>query len=271
MVSPWLGAGLVRWSGGPRGNRFDQSARSGRNAQRDSGNLIRASLSLHDVAVGREEEYVITAAAVEMIADPSCLFLLARGRSDRSVEAATRLILDHTQRKIYCSFPMTHVMDNPPVLQEIEEFKARLHAECILYDPADVDEAELVFMAKSAQERGEREFEVAVLGESLRLSVAEILALEPNLMAQIVKRDLRLIDQADMIISLVPEIAAGDRRRPALSSGVERELDHALESGRRVYVIWKPKRQPSPFITVNATRVVSALDDLERHLANGIH
>jgi hypothetical protein len=48
---------------------------------------------------------------------------------------------------------------------------------------------------------------------------------------------------------------------PGLSSGVERELHHAFEHGREVYVVWKPKRNPSPFITETATKVFKSTEE----------
>ncbi len=47
---------------------------------------------------------------------------------------------------------------------------------------------------------------------------------------------------------------------PGLSSGVERELHHAFEHTKEVYVVWKPKKQPSPFITETATKVFHTVD-----------
>ncbi len=56
-----------------------------------------------------------------------------------------------------------------------------------------------------------------------------------------------------MIISLVPELPNG---KPGLSSGVERELHHAFEGGKEVYVIWGLQQAvPSPFITETATKI----------------
>ena len=49
-----------------------------------------------------------------------------------------------------------------------------------------------------------------------------------------------------MIVSLVPELPGGV---PGLSSGVERELQHAWEHTKEVYVVWKPAKSQSPFIT----------------------
>jgi hypothetical protein len=71
-------------------------------------------------------------------------------------------------------------------------------------------------------------------------------------------RDFKLIDQSDMIVSLVPELPNG---QPGLSSGVERELHHAFEHTKEVYVVWKPKKSPSPFITETATRIFRSVDE----------
>jgi hypothetical protein len=80
--------------------------------------------------------------------------------------------------------------------------------------------------------------------------------------AQIYARDFKLIDQSDMIVSLVPELPTG---KPGLSSGVERELHHAYETTKEVYVVWKPAAEPSPFITETATKVFRTTDDALRH------
>jgi hypothetical protein len=61
-----------------------------------------------------------------------------------------------------------------------------------------------------------------------------------------------------MIVSYIPELPGGI---PGLSSGVERELHHAFEHAKEVYVVWKPKKQPSPFITETATKVFSTVDE----------
>jgi hypothetical protein len=61
-----------------------------------------------------------------------------------------------------------------------------------------------------------------------------------------------------MIISLVPELPGG---KPGLSSGVERELHHAFEGGKEVYVIWACKAVPSPFITETATKIFGTTEE----------
>jgi len=86
----------------------------------------------------------------------------------------------------------------------------------------------------------------------MTLKTADVIQISGDIMGQIYARDFKMIDQSEMIISLVPELPSG---KPALSSGVERELQHAFEGGKEVYVIWTGKSTPSPFITETATRV----------------
>ena len=85
----------------------------------------------------------------------------------------------------------------------------------------------------------------------------EVQQIERDINSQIYARDFLLIDQSDMIISFIPTLADG---RAAISSGVERELQHAHEAAKEVYVIWTAKQTPSVFITQTATKVFDSVD-----------
>jgi hypothetical protein len=52
---------------------------------------------------------------------------------------------------------------------------------------------------------------------------------------------------------------------PGLSSGVERELQHAYEGTKEVYVVWQPRKEPSPFVTETATRVFTSVEETLEH------
>ncbi len=218
--------------------------------------------TMDDVMVAREAELCFSDLMATWLPAPALPFIAARGPHDRRAESVARLIIDPTQTKVYPSFPMTHVMDMPEVLQRIDAFRDRLAESFIVFDPADVDEKGIVFMAKAAQEKGQETFSVMVDESEVNLSVAEVLALDLQIDRQICDRDFRLIEQSNMIVSLVPDLPDG---KPSLSSGVERELHHAFVSGKRVYVVWLPKRAPSPFISNHAHGVFSNEDELFAH------
>src|SRR5436305_13039605 len=86
-----------------------------------------------------------------------------------------------------------------------------------------------------------------------------------DIMRQIYARDFKMIDQSAMIVSLVPELPNG---KPALSSGVERELQHAFEGGKEVYVVWMCRAMPSPFVTETATKVFKSTNEAVEYFAH---
>jgi nucleoside 2-deoxyribosyltransferase len=110
----------------------------------------------------------------------------------------------------------------------------------------------LPYYAKKAVDAGKDFIEVVALGQHVRFGLAEVQAVEHDIDAQIYTRDFELIDQTDMIISYIPQIAPG---KAAISSGVERELQHAYEAAKDVYVIWTSESEPSVFIRQTATKV----------------
>ena len=114
------------------------------------------------------------------------------------------------------------------------------------------------FISVKAMQDGEPTFQANAAEGPVTLKTADVAQISGDIMGQIYARDFKMVDQSDLIVSLVPELPNG---KPALSSGVERELHHAFEGGKEVYVVWACKGIPSPFITETATRVFRSLDE----------
>jgi hypothetical protein len=166
-------------------------------------------------------------------------------------------------RTVYPSFPMTHVEKLPDVLKVIDGFRAELADKFIAFDPGDVDEKILLDRALEAAKDGKDFVEVtpgsfAGTKEKLKVPVKQVLDIAGDVDGQIYSRDFKMVRQSDMIVSLVPTLPDGS---PGLSSGVERELHHAFEHGREVYVIWHPQKNPSPFITETSTKWFRSVDE----------
>lgn len=209
--------------------------------------------TLKDLMVWREEELLTTELLSKLVKGHGCFYICVKGTDETAVETVVRLMYNsHEMKKAYISFPMSHVMDMPAVLAEINEFRTMLKRHMICFDPADMEEKPMCFDAIEAAQAGKPYVEVGPENETAQLDTRQLMDIIPDIDGQIYVRDFKLIDQADMIIALVPELADG---KPALSSGVERELHHAHESTRDVYIIWKPKCDPSMFITETATKV----------------
>ena len=237
--------------------------------------------TLKDCMVWREEEILATELMSQAAASVggggagggTNFYIVSRGRHNPTVRTAFRLVCRPSMRKVYPSFPMSHVVDMPDVLKEIDDFRAALAEHFITFDPGDVDEKLLLDRAVAKAKEGKVDEWLEVVPHSfggsrldkdkpIRVRVREVLDVAGDIDGQIYMRDFKLIDQSDMIVSLIPELpGAGGKDIPGLSSGVERELQHAWEHTKEVYVVWKPKKNPSPFITETATKIFRSVSE----------
>jgi adenylate kinase len=232
--------------------------------------------SLKDLMVWREEEILATEILAKADvrgagAEQPKFHVLARGRGPGSTaETLFRLIFRPGMKRVYPSFPMTHIHDLPEVLAEVNAFRAKMAEHFITFDPGDVDEKLLADGALAAAKEGRTTLELP--GETAagknprgraksptRLKISDILSILPDIDGQIYSRDFLLVRQSDMVVSYIPELPGGGK--PGLSSGVERELQHAHDHGRETYVIWKPTKDPSPFVTQTATKVFRTTEE----------
>ncbi len=222
--------------------------------------------SLKDLMVWREEEILATEILARANpAHPGQFYVLARGRTASTAKTLFRLLLRPQQRKVYPSFPMSHVMDMPEVLAEINRFRTRMSDAFITFDPGDVDEKALADRALSAMQENQHNLSLEVNGEPVTIRNQDVLSIAGDINGQIYARDFMMVRQSDMIVSYIPELSDG---RPALSSGVERELQHAYDHSREVYVVWRPKTGASPFVTQTATRLFGSVDEAMEFFAS---
>jgi adenylate kinase len=214
--------------------------------------------SLKDLIVWREEEIISTEMLCKGINDKVPFYCMALGSDEPTVDTFYRLAFERNLKRAYLSFPMTAVARLQSVTQEIGEFRKRMKELFICFDPGDLEEAHLPAVAREARGRGLKRVEFTAGCERAVLDVEEVLQIERDINNQIYARDFLLIDQADMIVSFVPALPDG---RAAISSGVERELQHAHEAAKEVYVIWTAKQSPSVFVTQTANRVFAGMTE----------
>jgi len=208
--------------------------------------------TLKDIMVWREEELLATEIIANITRGYGHFYMVSRGRKTLTTHTLFGLMFEPQKKRVYLSFPMSHVMDLPDTLQEIQDFKQMIGRHFVCFDPADVDEFVLHTQALKAMEAGQTTVQVQAADGPLILKTTDVAQISGDILGQIYARDFKMIDQSDMIISFVPELPGG---KPGLSSGVERELHHAFEGGKEVYVVWACKATPSPFVTETATKV----------------
>lgn len=218
--------------------------------------------TLKDVLVWREEEILATEVLANAVRGHGHCFVFARGSQRSTIPSLYRLIFEPEVKKVYPSFPMTHVMEMPDTLRAIDAFRDEMARHFVTFDPAEVDEKRMLIDASAALRQGQEHVDFMVNGRNMRYKVDEITHVAKDIDGQIYARDFKLIDQSDMIVSFVPALSDG---QPGLSSGVERELQHAHEATKEVYVIWEPEAEPSPFVTTTATRVFRTIPEILAH------
>ena len=214
--------------------------------------------SLKDLIVWREEEVLGTEMLCKGINDETPFYCLARGAEAETTEMFYGLVFNSHIKRAYLSFPMTSVGDMENVQSQINEFRRLMKQSFICFDPGDLEECYLPERARRASEEGLNYVEATALGRQVRLDLNEVRQIQRDINSQTYARDFMMIDQAQMIISLVPSLDDG---RAAISSGVERELQHAHEAAKEVYVIWTARQNPSVFVTQTATRLFKNLTE----------
>ena len=221
--------------------------------------------ALKDLIVWREEEIIGTEMLCKGINEQTPFYCLARGGSEETVEAFYRLLFEPQIKRAYLSYPMTAVADLEDVKKEIIQFRQTMKQHFTCFDPGDLEEAFLPRLALEAAEDGKNSLEIAAGGKLVRLNLDQIRQIERDIYSQTYARDFMLIDQAEMIISFIPTLPDG---RAAISSGVERELQHAHEAAKEVYVIWPAKQTPSVFVTQTATKLFPSIEKAQEFFAN---
>ena len=107
--------------------------------------------TLKDCMVWREEEILATELLANAMGCHNNFYILSRGRHVDTVETCIKLVTRPDVRKVYPSFPMSHVVNMPDILAEIDAFRAAI-AEHFIADPADVDEKLLLDRARTPPE-----------------------------------------------------------------------------------------------------------------------
>src|SRR5690606_14584411 len=83
--------------------------------------------SLKDIMVWREEELLATEILANILRGHGHFFMISRGRSIPTTQTIYRLLFEGHKKKAYLSFPMSHVMDLPETLAQIDQFKRQIN------------------------------------------------------------------------------------------------------------------------------------------------
>ena len=223
--------------------------------------------SLQDLLVWREEEILASEMLASVLKVPHYVLgvWLDPGITSHPLEVGYRLIFEGWRKRVYISYPISDAQGKPEVWEQVGQFRKLVMSCLTAFDPLMISEKGLrrMMLSQIAEDAGARDLTCEVRGEPLRLSLKEIEDALPYIDGQIVARDFKLIDQAEMIVAYFPKDTDGS---PLIAGGVQSEIEHAAASTKDVVVLWEGARDPTPFIGTRVDRRFSTMDELGRFL-----
>ena len=225
------------------------------------------SYSLKDLLIWREEE-ILTAEIISSVLKVPHYVLgvsLDPMVSSTPLEVAFSLLFEPWKPRAYVSYPISDAQDNPSIWEKVIEFRRLVRSSVTAFDPLMIGEKRLQRMMLSRRAESARDLELVcdVEDRQVVLDLNEIEEAVPDIDGQIVARDYKLVDQADMIIAYFP---ADANDNPLIAAGVQSEIEHATAFTKEVIVVWEASRDPTPFIHQKIDRRFSTVSGLQDYL-----
>jgi adenylate kinase len=179
-------------------------------------------------------------------------FIVARNELPQTLH---KILFEETTKKIYFSYPMSHVTREQ--MKEAELLIAELRNRgYIVFDPGSIDDAKYVDELIQTEP-----------GNPLYV------ALGKDVDDQTVKLDYSLIAQSNLVVVRYPAVELSQARNHAdrmyvpLSAGVICEMVRGHSEGKRVYAVWLPQTDPSPFFIYHCKQHFKSTEALLDYLA----
>ena len=221
--------------------------------------------SLKDLLVWREEEMLASEILSSVLNVPHYVLGVSLDEevSHDPLEVVYHLMFEPWRRKTYVSYPITEARARPDVWEKVTRYRKLARSYLTAFDPLMIDENRLLGLVRQ-EGPGDQVLECQVLGKTVLLERREIEGIREDIDGQVVARDLKLIDQSEMIVAYFP---AGADGRPLVSGGVQSEIEHAQASTKDIVIVWEAPRDPTPFIGQKGHEVLlRSLDELEAYL-----
>lgn len=179
-------------------------------------------------------------------------FAIAR---NEPADTLYKVIFEEAKKAIYFSYPMSFVSEKEK-RKAVELIKGLRKMGFVVFDPASIDDVKHVDSLLKSDPRSK-----------LFQDLAE------NVDDQTVKLDYIMIEQSNIVVSRYPamELPAPESHSDGvyipLSAGVICEMVHGFNLGKRVYAVWLPRTEPSPFFTFHCRKWFRTEKELLEYLA----
>jgi len=214
----------------------------------ESSTQWKGRLTLKEILVWRDEETLLTKSIADYRGKP---FFIVPFSSPP--ETMYNLMSKQYSRKIYLSYPITHLEDRESKLADKDRFKNRLRTLGLtVFDPGEIEDSFLLYKLRELRDSEKDRLVVKENGVEVEISVGEIEDVAEDLLDQIVARDYRLIDQSDFLIVYYFS--------PVMSPGVLSEMTYGFSNNKKVFVVFKGPE--SPFFNYYSTKIFGSEEDL---------
>ena len=221
--------------------------------------------SLKDLLVWREEEMLASEILSSVLEVPHYVLgvSLEEEVSASPLEVVYHLMFEPWRKKAYVSYPISEARARPDIWEKVIRYRRLARSYLTAFDPLMIDEKRLLDMVRQGQAEAQY-LECTVLGKTVLLDRREIEAIRDDIDGQVVARDLKLIDQSEMVVAYFPANAEGN---PLVAGGVQSEIEHAESSTKDIVIVWEASRGPTPFIGRKGDGLVlRSLEELEGYL-----
>jgi adenylate kinase len=215
-------------------------------------------ISISDILYWRDRETEETVRWARGLRIPH--FLVSRNEPE---EILSHLLFQRHRKRIYASYPMSHVTEEERNASQglIQGLRRKGY---VVFDPGALEDLGQINSLLEQRRIGQ--------GILSQFSDSEVMHLLRAAGDHTVKRDYQLIDQSDLVVVYYPSIPLFGSPSSSefssagpyipLSAGVICEMVHGHTAGKRVYAVWLPETEPSPFFTYHAHRIARSSQEL---------
>ena len=214
----------------------------------ESSKQWRGRLTLKEILVWRDEETLLTKSIADYRRRP---FYIVPFSSPP--ETLFNLVFKQHSKKVYLSYPITHIENREAKLAGKDRFKDRLRKLGLtVFDPGEIEDSLLLYKLRELKDTGGGKLTVEENGVKIEICIGEIEDVVEDLLDQIVARDYQLIDQSDFLVVYYFS--------QVMSPGVLSEMTYGFSNNKKVFVVYKGPE--SPFFNYYSTRIFESEEAL---------
>lgn len=213
-------------------------------ARLDNTKQWKNKINVKELLIWREEEIFITSLMADYQKKPH--YILAKKQPP---ETLYKFIFKPELKKVYLSYPITHIKDDKGLMKKIEDFYSTLRENFVVFNPLTISDMELIYAVEANDDK--KSFVLDVDGTKCEFNSKEIKDAIKDIKSQVVSRDYKLIDQSDMIVVYYPT--------DLMSPGVLSEMVYASNNNKYVYSIFTER--VSPFFEKPCDKIFKSGDE----------